>query len=91
MALLGLDDVSVTICATVVEPVRVTVSVDAVVPAVSENVAGLAVRLSAGSLSLTVSVVVALTNPVAAAVMVTVAAPSAVLLSIAAIVAVAVV
>ena len=91
MALLGLDDVSVTICATVVEPVRVTVSVDAVVPAVSENVAGLAVRLSAGSLSLTVSVVVALTNPVAVAVMVTVAAPSAVLLSIAAIVAVAVV
>ena len=91
MTLLGSDDISPIISGSVVEPVRVTVSVDAVVPAVSENVAGLAVRLSAGSLSLTVSVVVALTNPVAAAVMVTVAAPSAVLLSIAAIVAVAVV
>ena len=49
------------------------------------------IAVSAGSLSLTVSVVVALTNPVAVAVMVTVAVPSAVLLSIAAIVAVAVV
>ena len=49
MALLGLDDVSVTICATVVEPVRVTVSVDAVVPAVSENVAGLAVTVNVGT------------------------------------------
>ena len=68
-----------------------TVSVDADAPAFSENVGGLALRLRAVSLSLIVSVVVALANPVAEAVIVTVAAPSTVSLSIAAIVAVAVV
>ena len=89
--LLVLAEVSVTICAAVVGPVRVTVSVDAEAPAFSENVAGPALIASVVSLSLTVSVAVAFANPVADAVIVTVAAPSTVSLSIPAIVAVAVV
>lgn len=91
VALSVLDDDSVTICSAVDGPVRVTVSVDAEVPAFSENAAGLALTLKIASLSLTVSVVVASANPVADAVIVTVAGPSAMSLSTAAIVAVAVV
>ena len=68
-----------------------TVKLDADAPAFSENVAGLALMLSAVSLSLTVNVVVTFASPAAEAVIVTVAAPSTVLLSTAAIVAVAVV
>ena len=55
------------------------------IPAFSETVAGFAVTVKAESLSVTVRVVVTLTNPVAAAVMVTVAVPSSTVLSIAAI------
>ena len=85
------EDVKVTTCAAVVGPVRVTVTVDAFAPAFSEKAAGLAVTDNVASLSVTVKSVVAFANPVADAVIVTVAFPSTVELSTAAIATVAVV
>lgn len=72
------DDVSVTICAAVVGPVRVTVNVDALAPAFSEKTAGLALRVKVASLSVTVTFVVAFANAAADAVIVTTTLPSAV-------------